>query len=221
MSNQARIDIALWGASGHALVVADIIQLSGNYNIVGYLDDVNPERWGERFNGSKVLGGADQLMELRRNGIRHLVLAFGDCQARLKLAGFLASEGWLFATITHPRATIADDVLLGAGTVVAAGGVINPATRVGDQVIINTSASVDHQCVIEDGAHVAPGATLAGHVHIGRGAWIGVGAVIKDRVTIGAGSLIGAGALVLDDVPEAVVAYGSPARVIGPASARR
>ncbi|MGH7634357.1 MAG: acetyltransferase, partial [Gemmatimonadaceae bacterium] len=80
--------------------------------------------------------------------------------------------------------------------------------------IVNTAASVDHDCDLADGVHVACGAHLAGHVRVGRGAWIGIGAVVRERVTIGAGAMIGAGAVVVSDVPPGVLAFGVPARVI-------
>lgn len=47
---------------------------------------------------------------------------------------------------------------------------------------------------------------------------LGPGTTTGGGVTIGADTVVGAGALVLADVPPAVVAYGHPARVVGPAS---
>ena len=81
-------------------------------------------------------------------------------------------------------------------------------------MIINTCASVDHECVVEEGAHVGPGVRLGGHVRVGKGTWIGIGATVKDRIRIGARAVIGAGAVVLNDIPDGVVAYGVPANVI-------
>ena len=50
----------IWGASGHARVVADIVRLNGAYTIAGFLDDVAPERAGETFEGSSILGRRDK-----------------------------------------------------------------------------------------------------------------------------------------------------------------
>ena len=46
-------------------------------------------------------------------------------------------------------------------------------------MIVNTGASVDHECVIGDAVHLAPGARLAGRVTVGEAAWVGIGAVVK------------------------------------------
>ncbi len=206
--------LVIWGAGGHALVVADILRQQGEYEIVGFLDDVNPARRGSPFAGSLVLGGREQLDALREQGVRWLFLGFGDCAERLRLADLVRAQGFELATAVHPRAVIAADVTIGPGTAIMAGAVINPAARIGANAIVNTRASVDHECVIEDGAHLSPGVTLGGKVTVGRGTWLGIGAVVKDKIRIGSGSIIGAGAVVLDDVPDGVVAVGVPARVI-------
>jgi sugar O-acyltransferase (sialic acid O-acetyltransferase NeuD family) len=204
--------LAIAGASGHALVVADILRLAGEYEIIGFLDD-DVERHHALFCGLPILGGFRDFGMLRPRGVTHLILAIGDCRARMQFSAVARSEGFSLATAVHPRAIVAADVRIGAGTVVAAGAVVNPGSDLGENVIINTSASVDHECRIEDGAHVSPGAHLAGRVHVGRMTWVGAGAIIRDRVRIGRASIIGAGSVVLTDIPDGVVAYGVPARV--------
>jgi UDP-N-acetylbacillosamine N-acetyltransferase len=206
--------LLIWGASGHALVVADIVRLLGEHEIVGFLDDVHAERAGQPFGRASILGGSDKLGALRSAGVSHALIGFGNSVRRLACARTLLDAGFVLARAVHPRAIIAGDALIGAGTVVAAGAVINPACRIGANAIVNTLASVDHECEIADGAHIGPGARVAGGVRVGRGAWVGIGATITDRVSIGAASIVGAGAVVLEDVPPGVVVYGVPARVV-------
>ncbi len=209
-----RKKLVVWGASGHALVVADAVRLTEEYEIAGFLDDVHPERCGEQFCGASIIGGAEALDSLRACGVEAIFLGFGNCAARLKLAEMAAAKGFYLPKIIHPRAVVAHDVVIGPGTFVAAGAVINSQARIGAQVIVNTSASVDHESVVEDGAHVCPGVHLAGGVIVGRAAWVGIGSSVVDKVRIGAGSMIGAGAVVVGDIPDGVMAYGVPARVI-------
>ncbi|OGT99688.1 MAG: sugar acetyltransferase [Geobacteraceae bacterium GWC2_48_7] len=204
--------ILIWGASGHALVVADILKLRGEYEIVGFMDDVG-EGTADEFNGLPVFHGREKLIELYRESVHYVIIAFGQCAARLKAADFARSQGFKLATAVHPMAIIADDVTIGEGTVIAAGAVVNPAARIGANVIINTSASVDHEVVIADGAHICPGVRLAGRVFVGEGAWVGIGSSVVDRVKIGNGAFIGAGSVVVDDIPSDSLAYGVPAKV--------
>jgi acetyltransferase EpsM len=205
--------LVIWGAGGHAAVVADIVRLQGTYELAGFLNDINKETHGRPYCGGLILGGREALPELASAGVRHFIIGIGDNQARVDLAAIARATGFSIATAIHPRAIIAPDVAIAEGTVIAAGAVVNPGVSVGEQVIVNTSASIDHSCLIEEGVHVGPGARLAGHVTVRRCARIGIGATIIDRIEIGAGAIIGAGAVVVKDVPPGVVAMGVPARV--------
>ncbi len=205
--------VAVWGAAGHARVVANGIRCQSRYEIAGFIDSVCPLRAGEEFSGSRVLGGVDCLARCRAEGISHLIVAVGDNQARLRLAEEALRHGFELAIVVHPSAVIADGVIVGGGTFVAAGVVVNPGASIGRNVILNTSCSVDHDCEIADGVHVAPGATLAGNVSVGRATLVGVGAVVRDHRSIGTNSVIGAGAVVVSDICDGVTAIGVPARL--------
>ena len=206
--------VVIWGASGHALVVADIIRLAKKYELAGFLDDVHLDRHGKPFFGSTILGGAAHLETLHKKGVRFILFGFGDCNARLRLTETARAKGFTLASAIHPGAIVARVAVIGTGTVVCAGAIVNPGTRVGENVILNTGSSVNHECLVEDGAHIGPGVHLGGRVRVGRTTWIGIGATVKDRVVIGAGSIIGCGSLVLKDVPDGFIAYGSPAKVV-------
>jgi sugar O-acyltransferase (sialic acid O-acetyltransferase NeuD family) len=206
--------LVVWGAGGHARVVADIIRLGGKYEIVGFLDDVEPARHRTWFCGAQILGGQEQLGLLQSQGVRHALLAIGDCQTRQLLARIVRDAGFALATAVHPSAVVANDAHIAAGTVVAAGAVVAPGSTVGENVIINTCASVDHECAVAEAAHIGPGAHLGGRVTVGRGTWIGIGVSVIAGVRVGDGSVIGAGAVVVNDIPSAVVAFGVPAKVV-------
>jgi UDP-N-acetylbacillosamine N-acetyltransferase len=206
--------LVIWGAGGHAMVVADILRCQGGFEIIGFLDDSNPARWRQAFCGSTILGGQDCLPSLISDGVNTIIIAIGDCAARIKLASIAKAAGFSLATAIHPSATIAADVTIREGSVIAAGAILNPAVRIGANVIINTAASIDHECLIEDGVHISPGAQLGGAVRVCRGAWVAIGATVIPKVCIGERSLVGAGAVVVHDLPADVIAYGVPAKVI-------
>src|SRR5438309_4589544 len=71
------VPIVIWGAGGHAKVVADVLRQRGGWSIAGFIDDADPERRHEPFCGSTILGGRDRLEDLHRAGVRHALLAFG------------------------------------------------------------------------------------------------------------------------------------------------
>jgi sugar O-acyltransferase (sialic acid O-acetyltransferase NeuD family) len=207
--------LVIYGAGGHASVVAGIARLK-KFEILGFLDDVNTSRKGTEFNGCRVLGGSEQLPILKAQNISNVALAIGECAARMIICQLLLKSGFNLLTLVHPQAIVAPEVMLGPGTIMVAGSIVNPGCRVGSGVILNTASSIDHDCVVEDGVHIGPGARLGGEVFVGKCAWIGIGAVIRDKIRIGAGTIIGSGAVVVKDIPDGVVAYGVPARVIRP-----
>jgi acetyltransferase-like isoleucine patch superfamily enzyme len=90
--------------------------------------------------------------------------------------------------------------------------VVAADAMLGAACIVNHKASVDHECRLGDGVHVAPGATLCGLVTVGDAAFIGAGAVVLPRLSIGADAVVGAGAVVTKDVPAGAVVTGNPAR---------
>lgn len=205
----------LWivGAGGHAKVVIDAARASGQWEIVGLLDD-DPRAASARVLGVEVLGPADRAT-VDRLGATNLVLAVGSNRARLDLdARLKGCAPW--ATVVHPRAYLACDVTLGEGTVVSAGAIIQPSARVGRHVIVNTGASVDHDCSVGDFVHIAPGSRLAGGVEVADLALLGLGSCVLPGRRIGRGAILGAGGVVVADVPDSSVAVGIPARTRSP-----
>lgn len=207
-----KLTLVLWGSSGHASVVADVVRQEGRYVVIGCIDDLNPQP--RTTAAGPVLGSADKLLELRQQGIVHIIIAIGDNAVRMRLADKATSMGFELVTVIHPRATVAQGVKIGGGSVLMAGSVVNPGATIGDNCIINTCASVDHDCVLEEGVHICPGAHLAGGITVGRGTMIGIGACVRDQVRIGRNCIIGAGAAVVCDIPDGSIAVGVPAKVI-------
>lgn len=204
--------VVLFGAGGHARVVADILEKQGTWRIAAVIAQDHPH--GD-FLGYPVRSSLDGL------NVGEGVVAIGDNWTRARVAEQILAErpDFHFVTPVHPSAQIGRDVTLGPGTVVMAGVCINPGTRVGAHCIINTRASVDHDNVIEDFASLAPGVTTGGNVRVGPYSAVGIGATCVHGRRIGEHAVIGAGAVVCADVPERVVAYGVPCRVIRPRAA--
>jgi sugar O-acyltransferase (sialic acid O-acetyltransferase NeuD family) len=195
-------------------VVADAVRSAKSYDLCGFLDDVNPGRRGETFRGLPVLGTRDELAALRASGVTTILLGVGDCRARAAFVHSLNQQALALGTVIHASAVVAADAEVGAGAFLAANAVVNSGARLGRGVIVNTAAVVEHDCEVGEGAHVSPGALLAGGVKVGAETWIGIGAVVIERRCVGSRTVVGAGSVVTRDIPDDVVAFGSPARTI-------
>lgn len=207
-------DLVIWGASGHARVVIDAAKLEGRFRPVALIDDRPEHERPTSLDGVPVAGGREALESLHALGVQHVIIAFGNCSARIAAADVAIAAGFTLATIVHPRATVAANVVMGDGTFVAAGAVINPSCTIGRCAIVNTMSSIDHDCTIGEGTHICPGVVTGGHVIVGAESWIGIGSVISNGVAIGTRTIIGAGAVVTHAIGNGVLAYGCPAREV-------
>jgi sugar O-acyltransferase (sialic acid O-acetyltransferase NeuD family) len=204
-------DLFVLGASGHGMVVCDMLgAVPEGPRAVGFVDD-NLSLHGTRVLDLPVVGAID---EVARRGVRRVAMGIGNNAARRRLFGRVLELGLQPVSVVHPSAVISRHASVGRGTVVMANATINVAAEIGENAIVNTAASIDHHCVIGAHAHIAPGAVLAGNVRIGEETVIGAGAVVIPGVSIGARCVVGAGAVVTSDVPDDATVAGVPARAI-------
>ncbi len=205
--------VAVYGAGGHGKVVVDALERSG-HPVAGFIDD-DPGRDGTEYCGYPIVSATERD---RLGDDLAVVVALGDAARRREVVSRVLEWGLPLATAIHPSATIGRDVEMGDGTMVLAQTAVNPGARLGQSVIVNTGAVVDHDCTIEDFAHIAPGACLAGGVKVGTAALIGAGATLVPGVEVGAGATVGAGAVVVADVEAGATVTGVPARPSGRSS---
>ncbi|MCX7772828.1 MAG: acetyltransferase [Clostridia bacterium] len=197
------------GGSGHAKVVADIIEamIDNGYNaeIIGFLDD---DSMKTKLLNYPRLGDTSFASELAKEGIS-FIIGIGNNAVRKRIAESLHAH-WIKAI--HPKAIVSPYASIGDGSVIMPGCVINAEAAVGCHVVGNTSSSIDHDCRISDYVHIAPHATLCGNVWVGECTHVGAGATIIQNIKVGESSVIGAGSVVVRDIPSQVTVKGVPAR---------
>ncbi len=86
---------------------------------------------------------------------------------------------------------------------------IGDNTMIGPNVVITTAGHPILPELRKKGSH-----QFNLPVHIGCNCWIGAGVSIMPGVSIGENTVIGAGSVVTKDIPDNVVAFGTPCRVI-------
>ena len=188
----------LWGSAGHAKVLAEIISNQGgrvlalfdNNEVVAALPGVPVHRGEEGF-----LAWASAQVDLK-NIAGLAAIGGGRGRDRVAIHTLFRSKGLLIPMLAHPSAVVSPSAYVGAGTQILALASVAAESRLGEACIVNHRAAVDHECVLGNGVHLAPGATLCGCINVGDNVFIGAGAVVLPRISIGADAVIGAGAVV-------------------------
>jgi sugar O-acyltransferase (sialic acid O-acetyltransferase NeuD family) len=205
------------GASGHAKVVIDIIERQLLWRIAGLIDTYKAPH--TRVMGYEILGPEDRLPDLMvKHRVNRAIVAIGDNRIRQQMVTRIASfaANLTFVNAIHPSAHIAREVQTGQGVAIMAGTTINSGTRIGDFCFVNTNASIDHDNILEPFSSIQPNAATGGNVRLGVLSVLAMGVNVIQGINIGADTIIGAGSTVLKDIPDRVVAYGTPCRVIRP-----
>tara|TARA_B100000963_G_scaffold121937_1_gene106346 strand:+ start:29181 stop:29732 length:552 start_codon:yes stop_codon:yes gene_type:complete len=180
--------INIYGKGGHAKVVKSA------------LSNIAPKKikfWDDESYNDNIRG--------------NWTIAIGNNEVRKKISQIIVKDS--FEIIIHESAIINGNCIIGEGSQILQGSIIQTDTKIGKHCIINTAASIDHDCLLGDFSFVGPNATLCGGVVIGEGTFIGAGAVIIPNIKIGENCMIGAGAIVTKNMPDNVTAYGNPAKI--------
>lgn len=204
--------LIIWGATGQSIVLEEILKES--YDIVALFD-----------NNQNILPPFDKIpLYFQESGLNtwlsqssylgpvHYIVAIGgkNGSERLKIHEKLKKHGLLAACAVHRTAFVAESAELKEGVQIMARASICARVSLGISTIVNTAASVDHECKLLDGVHIGPGATLAGGVTVGRNSFIGAGSVILPYISIGENVVVGAGSVVTRHIESNTVGYGNP-----------
>lgn len=207
--------IFILGAGGHAKVLLEALQKNAEIKIAGLLE-IDKKLIGKLIFDIPIYDQNKKLEEFYPESII-LVNGIGSTalpDMRRKKFEIFKKQGYDFATVLHPTCYHSQDVVIGEGVQLLARSTVLTGTKIGCNTIVNTSASIDHDCDIGNHVHIAPGVLLSGGVKIGDGCHIGTGAKVIQGIKIGASSVVAAGAVVVKDVSENVRVAGVPARLM-------
>ena len=216
--NMKKKRVILVGAGQHCNVVMYNIASEGKYE-VACIAEVDETKWGQKVNGVKVVPFVNFSIEAMKKIEQEyqtnlFFISFGAMRWRKKVFEFLSQNGWEAVTIIHPDAVVSPTAKIGKGVLIECGCLITPSPIIGDNVVVNTGSQVNHDNIVEDHVYMASGVILSGGVTIGSNTLLDDGVIVTLGTKVGKNSLIGAGAVVTKDIPDGVVAYGNPCKVI-------
>lgn len=186
-------DIILIGYGGHGKSVADCIERTQKYNIVGYTD---LQKYDSRY---KYLGTDKVLEEIFVKGVKNAAVGIGYMgkgDLRERLYAILKELGYNLPVISDPSSIISPTAKIDEGTFIGKGAIINADAVVEKMSIINTKALVEHECIVREYSHIAVGAVLCGQVTVGRACFIGANATVIQERIIESNTIVPAGSII-------------------------
>jgi len=184
-------------------VIQDILNEMGLGDVVCYTDDREMESWG----GKQVIPRAS----LDTSLMEGIIISIGNNQIRKKSQQYLRVLFYRDSSKIDRIQNIGRNRRRNRSN---GRGDSEPTCKTGKHNIINTGATIDHECILEDYVHISPNATLCGNVRVGEGTHIGAGAVVNPNISIGKWCVIGSGSVVIRNVPDHTKLVGNPAKPI-------
>lgn len=186
------MNILLIGGGGHCKSCIDVIKSEGKYEIAGIIDDTLHCNHVKEILGYPILGGDEDLMELRKK-FKYALVTIGQIKTplpRIKLYYKLKELNYILPTIISPLAYIAKDVTISEGSIIMHHALLNTSSNIGRMCIINTKALIEHDCIVKDFCHISTGAILNGKCVVEEQSFVGSNMTIKHLQTIPKKSII-------------------------------
>ncbi len=206
--------IAIAGAGTYGLVYHHYLRESGQFDVVGFLDD-DPGKIGQMFSGVSVLCETRNYAQLKESGIDGVVCPIGNNLTRRQLLKDYQANGFETPGFIHKSVIIPGDVHLGQGVYILPGSIVMPFAELHDFVMISMGVKVAHHTILREASFLSTGVNMGANIDFGVCAFAGIGSTITTGVKkIGAYATIGAGAVIIRDVEDHSVVVGNPGRVI-------
>ena len=205
--------IIIVGCGEHARMIIDNIEEQDMYAVFGLTTSSDEELQMEIY-GYPVVCKDEGIKNLLSENvdIKGYILGVGSMKLRYNLYTWL--DTFLTAVnIIHPTATISRHAQIGRGNIIEAYTKIANSAQIGNHCIINSFSAVNHDQVIGDNVLIAGNVSMAGK-SIGNNTIIADGASVGFKKSVGKNCIVGDGSVVTKDIPDNVIVYGNPARIV-------
>jgi sugar O-acyltransferase (sialic acid O-acetyltransferase NeuD family) len=207
--------ILVFGGGNQLHYTIDIIEKEKKYEIIGVIDSIHPI--GSYRFGYKIIGRQEDIFEITNEyNVNAGLICIGDNWTRYVIHKQILEKlpDFEFVNAIHPSVIIGNNVKLGVGIVAMAGVIFNPLSVICDFTFFATGAQIEHDCYISEYCSVSAGTIMGGHVKLGAFSALALGVIVLDRLEIGENTVVGSGSLVLKSLPNNVLVYGNPAKII-------
>ena len=205
--------LGIYGSGGLGREMLELARIINNNNLrwenIIFIDDADKD--GSLINGAEVYKYDEALNKFKN---LEITIGIGEPIIREKLFNKIKVDNIKAAALIHPGVHIPETTKIGEGATICMNDFISCNVTIGDNVYVQPTANICHDVVLEDGAFISSFCEIAGAAHVGRYSYVGVNSAVRELVKIGSYSIIGMGSAVHKDIPDEVVAFGNPAKII-------
>lgn len=173
-------NLLIVGAGGHGRCCLDIARESQRYDEISFLDDGCV---GSIVNGARVLDTISNLKNYKKE-YQDVFVAIGNNKFRRELQRMANAEGYCIPTFISDKAYVSTYAIIGKGSVIFPGAVIEANVSIGNGCIVTSNATINHDAILESYVLVYSNTVIRPNTKIKELARIGSGCVIRFGSTI-------------------------------------
>ena len=191
--------VVIVGIGTTAMIVADIIMESRNFNLAGFIGTSEEEkvlRSSNVYNDLPFLGDRAIVSRLKEGDISGFICAIGDVYIREKAFYECSEAGLTPVNAISSKAIINPDASLGRGIVISPGVIISHGVSIGDNVILNPAVVMDVNVNVGSHCYISPGVVLSGGSEVEKNVMVGAGVIIGSCLKVGKNQTVADGTVV-------------------------
>lgn len=180
--------IIIYGSQQFAHYVRDLAEECG-HDFVGFIDDFSK--------GRDILGTFDEVRKQYSPREIRIVIAIGyqNLKARWEVINKVNNTGFEILTLIHPKAYVHKNAVIGKGSIICAGAVIDYNARIGEATFVWPNVTVNHDAKIGENCFLSPHVNICGFAHIGDNCFLGASSVVINGSNVYDNSFIKAGTI--------------------------
>ena len=195
--------VVIVGVGTTAMIVADIIMESHNFNLAGFIGTSEEEkvlRSSNVYHDLPFLGDRGIISRLNEGGISGFVCAIGDVYIREKAFYECSEAGLTPVNAISSKAVINPDVKLGRGIVISPGVILSHGVKIGDNVILDPAVVMDVNVSVGSHCYLSSGVVLSGGVTIEKNVLLSPGVIVDGGFKVGKNQTVRAGTVVSESL---------------------
>ncbi|MFH1944804.1 MAG: hypothetical protein ABIK95_04175 [Acidobacteriota bacterium] len=207
--------IIIVGGGEHSHLIINNLEDCPEYHLVGLTTHLDSEISNKIFGFSILCHDRDIPELIKSEKIDGYILGVGVTHGMKKRKKIFSVVDPLISPINiiHPTCVLSKHARIGKGNFFEAYTKIAIGAVIGNHCIINSFSAVNHGQIVGDNVLIACNVSLAGK-KIGSHTIIADGASVAFKVSVGENCIVGDGAVVTKDLPDGVIAYGNPAKIV-------